>query len=448
VSVAAGNRVERSARHHKEERSGLKSSRSAFQRDRDRLVHTSALRRLAGVTQVVGPTEGHVFHNRLTHTLKVAQITRRLAERLARSRKRAASWGGIDAECAEAAALAHDLGHPPFGHIAEHELDRLVRLYGDPDGYEGNAQSFRIVTKLASHRESHSGLNLTRATLNAILKYPWLRRLEDHDAKEHRKYGAYRSEGLDFQFAREGQEARRQSVEAAIMDVADSIAYSVHDLDDFFRAGLVPLYLLRFSGDELDGFLKAWASSLKKDSDLRESDVLSEGARTIFMRLLTWWPTDRLFVGTPTQRRSLRGVSSQLINRFVSAVSLNAPGDLESPISLDHDLRVELAFLQRLVRHYVIDNPRLATQQAGQRQIVRTLFHTYARAAMMGESSIVPSAYADEMTSIKHENESQRKPRAARLAADIVSSFTDSQAQTLYRRFSGIHTGLITDTIE
>ena len=172
TAVAAGvPAAERARRRQANE----EDQRTPFKRDRDRILYTNALRRLAGVTQVAADSEPHVFHNRLTHTLEIAQIARRIAERLARDNSEAAlALGGIDPDVAEAAALAHDLGHPPFGHIAEELLDDL--MCGEQkirDGFEGNAQSFRIVTKLAV-RNLHPGLDLTRATLNAILKYPRL----------------------------------------------------------------------------------------------------------------------------------------------------------------------------------------------------------------------------------------------------------------------------------
>src|SRR5262245_59319850 len=180
----------------------LPDQRDPFQLDRDRVLYSTAFRRLAGVTQVVSPSEGEVFHNRLTHTLKVAQIARRLAEMfLERDRKArtklADEWGGIEPEVVEAAALAHDLGHPPFGHVAEEELGHLVaaivhsektskdsKAKATPpteedlkkcEGYEGNAQSFRILTALSVRRPGATcGLDLTRATLHATLKYPWV----------------------------------------------------------------------------------------------------------------------------------------------------------------------------------------------------------------------------------------------------------------------------------
>ena len=154
--------------------------RDPGQRDRDRILYTSAFRRLAGITQVAAPSEPYAVHNRLTHSLEVAQIGRRLAERLlAEAEALRLDVSNLNPDVVEAAALAHDLGHPPFGHIAEDELDHLVRVASsgndDLEGFGGNAQSFRIVTYLAVRHERFPGLNLTAATLDAILKYPWLR---------------------------------------------------------------------------------------------------------------------------------------------------------------------------------------------------------------------------------------------------------------------------------
>ena len=167
--------------------------RRAFERDRDRIMYSSAFHRLAGITQIVRAGELDIFHTRQQHTYKVAQIGRRLAERSIRAQEAEASLHGLDAEVVEAACLAHDLGHPPFGHAAESELDRIVRdpsvIGGDAgdaarDGYEGNAQTFRILTKLAvRYGKEQPGLDLTRATLAATLKYPWLRDLDNKKKK-------------------------------------------------------------------------------------------------------------------------------------------------------------------------------------------------------------------------------------------------------------------------
>lgn len=169
---------ERQARRHADDGKGASVSddqRERFARDRDRVLYCSAFRRLAGVTQVVGAAESHVFHNRLTHSMKAAQVGRRLAERFLKENELQREGLVVDPEVVEAAALAHDLGHPPFGHAAETELDDLLiadrpptggdKWRGKVDGFEGNAQTFRILTKLACHRAEYLGLDLTRATL-------------------------------------------------------------------------------------------------------------------------------------------------------------------------------------------------------------------------------------------------------------------------------------------
>jgi len=163
--------------------------RTRAQRDRDRILYSSALRRLAEVTQVVSPGSGYVFHNRLTHTLQVAQVGRRLAERLLKLHpKEVAASEGVDPDVVEAACLAHDLGHPPFGHIAEEVLNEVAEKAG---GFEGNAQSFRIVTKLAFRSPKYVGLDLSRATLSAILKYPCFR---GKGKARKPKWGSYSTE--------------------------------------------------------------------------------------------------------------------------------------------------------------------------------------------------------------------------------------------------------------
>ena len=245
----------------------IEDQRGPFQRDRDRIIYTSAFRRLGWVTQVVSAQEGDPFHNRLTHTLEVAQIGKRLAEKLsAEQSEEAAEVGGIEPEVVEAAALAHDLGHPPFGHAAERELDNLIRNEEVPDGFEGNPQSFRVVTKLAVRDRNSYGLNLTRATLNAILKYPWFRAVTPPE--RNRKWGAYNSEREEFEWIR-GPEPRsfRKSAEAELMDFADDIAYAVHDVEDFYRTGLIPLDRLGTNEDEVEKFLDGTFANLSANGE-------------------------------------------------------------------------------------------------------------------------------------------------------------------------------------
>jgi dGTPase len=234
---------------------------SPFRVDRDRIAASPFFARLAGVTQVVSPAgAGLLVHNRLTHSLQVAQVARAIAERLAGDPV-VAKLGGCHPDVVEAAALAHDLGHPPFGHLGEQVLDRVSReRLGLPDGFEGNAQSFRIVTTIDLHGPSGAGLDLTAAVRAAVLKYPWTRRgypdphpsvavlpprgggpLPGAPDAGSAKFSAYTTELDDLVDCRAAFPVGpwQQTVEAAVMDTADDIAYAIHDLEDFHRVGVL-----------------------------------------------------------------------------------------------------------------------------------------------------------------------------------------------------------------
>jgi dGTPase len=428
-------------------------NRSPGQRDRDRILYTDALQRLANVTQVASPGEGIVFHNRLTHTHEVAQIARRLAEKLCDEQGGLAErLGGIDPDVVEAAALAHDLGHPPFGHIAEDELDRLARANNAPEGFEGNAQSFRIVVRTEAHRHGYRGLDLTRATLNAVLKYPWLRDTSSKDAHRVRakKFGAYSSETADFRFARAAiGTGRKQSIEAAIMDHADAIAYSVHDLDDFYRAGLIPVETL-VMGDvgEWQWFSQRW-----KKLQPNLADTENDGAGVPFRNLLIELTLGSHYTGEYEQRVRLRAATSRLINDFIHGVRLEEPKRGESGLWRNPAQLAQLDFLQALVRVYVINNPRLATQQHGQRQIIRTLFTTYLHAIKHRNSDFVPAFFRADVDALPvppsepESDERKATEEETRTAVDIVASFTDAQAVLLHKRLTGTAPGSITELL-
>jgi len=315
-------------------------------------------------------------------------------------------------------------------------LNDLLRENGCDEGYEGNAQSFRIVTKLALHRDKYPGLDLTRCALNAVLKYPWM-----NGSGQERKWGAYSHEREDFSWARElysDPGDRRKSVEAEIMDWADDITYAVHDLEDFYRAGLIPLELFA-SGEnsEKEQFLngvklraeKGGPGSVNKN---KVSDYIDA-----FKALGLVFPVvTEPYRGSRLQRATLRTQNSGLISRYISALKLQIPADNEeSYVSINEDFRLEIAMLKQLTWHYVILTPSLATQQYGLQKIISDLFNIYKDDK---EFRLVPSWILCNLEDdVSHE----------RKVADIISSMTDAQAIQMHQRLTGAHPGSIRDWI-
>ena len=408
-------------------------------------MYSSAFRRLGGVTQVAAANERVVFRNRLTHTLEVAQIARRLAEYTAADQPDAAeALGGIDPDVVEAAALAHDLGHPPFGHVAEMKLDGLIRGYGDSDGFEGNAQSFRIVTKLAFRNKDFHGLNLTRATLNAILKYPWFR--ETGGGFRERKWGAYRSESAEFEWAREIGQGHAKSVEAELMDWADDIAYSVHALDDFYRVGLIPLDRILSDPDERDGFLGRAVNRL--GSDRADSDEIKRSFDDLVdsMRLLCPLLAHP-YNGERQQRASLRTLTAWLIRRYVTdSVHLQRPAESGGRrVSINEVFLREVAALKQLTWIYVIESPALATQQYGQRRLIADLFDILTNAAAENDFGVFPPRFSESLRDALPNAGNHADREIARTVSDYISGMTEREAVELHRRLSGASLGSVLD---
>jgi len=464
MNVILTGSSDRYQRTYSEKKKTTQDWREPAERDSDRILYSSAFRRLAGVTQVVSADEGHVFHNRLTHSLQVAQVARRLAERLIRKDKSLTlRLGGIDPDVAQAAGLAHDLGHPPFGHVAEDELDRLVTdVHKVPDGFEGNAQSFRIVNALAHRAPAPHppGLNLTPATLNAMLKYPWFRELDASNSKpavelstggkalktkKASKFGAYSLERDQFNAARAlfptaGSDLK--TPEAEIMDWADDLTFAVHDAEDFYRAGLIPLDRLSLDDDAerthfFDG-ITARPELLRMIGGSLTSDYTNA-----FYRVIIGFPLDEKYVGTTAQRSSLRNFMSALIGTYINAFELVEPKTTGARFLAIHpSVEKQVRMLKLLTWHYVILNPSLATQQHGQRRIIRTLMEILHEAAATGNESVFPLAFKDQVTNSRGD-----AALTTRIITDIVSGMTERQAVEMYHRLTGVELGSIFDTL-
>ena len=382
--------------------------------------------------------EGHLFHNRLTHSLKVAQVGRRLAENLLASSGEEhidllARKGGLDPDTVEAACLAHDLGHPPFGHIGEAQLDEWVRTKGVDDGFEGNPQSFRILTRLAYASESGAGLNLTRATLNGVLKYPWL-----WSQVGQKKWGAYDSEREEFEWAREALTIapRERTLEAEIMDWADDITYAIHDVEDFYRAGLIPLPSLALDVPEQQELVSRVVASWEEVPGRAPLD--SGIAESVGLGPIRLFPLASGFTGTRSERGRLRNWSGTLIGNYVTATALSRDG-----LSIQFEAELQVTLLKELTRLYVLEGQRLAIQQVGEKRIIRELLDTYWSSLGEGNIAVLPPRLQQEAQEILDSGGGHND--RVRLVADAVSSMTEEEAMRMHQRLTGTSLGSLMD---
>lgn len=411
--------------------------RSRFERDRDRILYSSAFRRLSGITQIVRAGEADVFHTRQQHTIKVAQVGRRLAQKCLVDQSTLSAELGLDPEVVEAACLAHDLGHPPFGHAGEHVLHELARQQGE-EGFEGNAQSFRILTKLAVRFDECPGLDLTRATLAACLKYPWLR--DEKDPARSKKWGAYKPEEPDFRFARELISHESKTAEAELMDWADDIAYSVHDLEDLHRVGLLPWHRI-LGGDHSEQIVQRtvdnWYSA-PTDAAGRIREALrsvEDFLRGTFDQLIS-----EPYEGARHQRQQLRTMTSQLIGRYIRAARLSEPDSGGKSVKIAREQFDEVLVLKQITRDYIINNPSLAGQRQGHERIIRSLFGWI----IDGITASGPPRFLP--TRLRYLSDIEGTT-PARVATDCIASLTEAECIGLHARLSGISSGSVLDPI-
>jgi dGTPase len=380
-------------------------ARADFERDRARVLHSAALRRLAAKTQVVGPATHDFVRNRLTHSLEVAQVARDLARRL-----------GCDPDVVETAALAHDVGHPPFGHNGERALDELADACG---GFEGNAQTLRILTRLEAKRVG-AGLNLTRATLDAATKYPWPRSEQDPQ-----KFGVYADDLPIFEWLREGAPSRRRCLEAQVMDLADDVAYSVHDLEDGIVAGRIDLVDLADPGVRRDVWttVREWYLPGVDDNDLELA--------LAWLWALESWPTSP-YDGSRRSLAALKNLTSDLIGRFCAATErathavygegplVRYDGDLVVP----EETGLAIAALKGVAAHFVMRAEDRAGLLIREREVLTELVSLLQ---VRGPEVLEPVFQGDFAAATSDAGR-------LRVIVDQVASLTDASAMAWHER--------------
>jgi dGTPase len=434
-----------------------RAGRSDFERDRARVLHSAALRRLAAKTQVVRAASADFPRTRLTHSLECAQVGRELGQEI-----------GCDPDLVDAACLAHDIGHSPFGHNGEAALNELAAPFG---GFEGNAQTLRLLTRLEPKVDG-AGLNLTRATLDATLKYPWM-------GEPGTKFGAYADDAEVFRWIRQGAPDRRACLEAQVMDWADDVAYSVHDMEDGFHAGLITFKNLKSPTERAEVSRTAIAYCPGEVTEAELTEILEA------LLALDIWPAT--YDGGPGTVAALKNLTSELIGRFcvaaqqatLTAARESAPHpttttttttattpttgtspttpttpttgtttpttarhpDFTSPFShtspIGHSFtrysadlvvprqqRLECALLKAISAHYVMTRAGVVAAQARERELLTELAHAIERGAPQTLDPLLRPSWEAAGT------DAARR----RVVVDQVASLTDTSAIAWHHR--------------
>lgn len=392
--------------------------RGEFARDRARVLHSSALRRLGAKTQVLSPEKGDFARTRLTHSLEVAQVGREMASEL-----------GLDPDVVDMACLAHDLGHPPFGHNGETALNEWA---SDIGGFEGNAQTLRLLTriepKVFSATGDARGLNLTRASLDATCKYPWSisEAVRDSGAGKGVKFGVYADDEPVFVWLRDGAPARQKCIEAQVMDFADDVAYSVHDFEDAIVSGYINLRELadRGSRESLIDKISLWNGGEIDRSQL--SEAFEELERNEY-----WLKS---FRATPQDLATLKNLTSSLIGSFVQASTsrtLEASGTqatrFQSQLLVPSAIRAQISVLKGLVSAFLMSHDSRKPFYEWQRALLTELAD--AMFALNGKE-------LDAYSSVAFESAGDEAAKR-RVIVDQVACLTDQSALTLHNRLVG-----------
>lgn len=391
------------------------SRRSDFARDRARVLHSSSLRRLAAKTQVLSPTAGLDFaRNRLTHSLEVAQVGRELATSL-----------GLDPDVVDTACLSHDLGHPPFGHNGERALDEWSR---DVGGFEGNAQTLRVLTRLEPKvfggDDRPYGLNLTRASLDATCKYPWGLADGVLEPGGRRKFGYYEDDFPVFAWLRDGRPDGQRCIEAQVMDLADDIAYSVHDFEDAIVAGFIDVTALsaRADHDGLVAAMSAWVGD-----GYAHDELVAAFDR---LQATEFW-VDRWDGGRRAHAR-LKNLASQLIGRFAAAATRatreahpqSALARYHADVVVPREVEVEIAALKGVTAAFVMAANERRPVYVQQRELLTEL----ADVLLWSAPTNLDVVFAADWRA------AQDDAARVRVVLDQVASLTDQSAIAWHER--------------
>ncbi|GAA4462710.1 deoxyguanosinetriphosphate triphosphohydrolase [Phytohabitans houttuyneae] len=383
--------------------------RSPFERDRARVLHSAAFRRLAAKTQVHTAGSDDFLRTRLTHSLEVAQIAREMGARL-----------GCDPDVVDVAGLAHDLGHPPFGHNGEEALDAVAQECG---GFEGNAQTLRVLTRLEAKIDG-AGLNLTRASLDATCKYPWPRR------PGRRKFGVYADDAEIFAWVREGVAGEARCLEAQVMDWADDVAYSVHDVEDGVFGGYIPFGRLVADPDERAALCADVAAAYSAETPGDLAEVLTGLLADPALAPLAGYD------GSYRAQAALKGATSVQIGRFVATAveATKAAYELPQPLRryaadlvVPRLVRAQCALLKGMALRYVMRRDGAEKWYQQQREILTDLVRVLALRAPDGLDSIFAPLW----------KVAPDDAGRLRVVIDQVASLTDPAAVAWHKRLSG-----------
>ena len=383
--------------------------RRAFARDKARVLHSSGLRRLAAKTQVMTAGADDFPRTRLTHTLEVAQIGRELGETL-----------GCDPDLVETACLAHDLGHPPFGHNGEEALHKLSKDFG---GFEGNAQTFRILTRLESKtfkNDKSIGLNLTRATLDATTKYPW-----GFDGK-NLKFGFYEEDREIFEWVRKNNKDKTKSFETQVMDIADDIAYSVHDIEDAVYANHLKMEIHTNTKDKQEIVELA-----KRDYAI---DINLDVLEQTFDELVSqdWWL--KRFTPAQSDLAKLKNMTSHLIGKFTEEIEFATKNMYKDKVLTRYNAnlvvpektKATIAILKSIVNLYVMQREGAKEKYAKEQEIIFKIYE-----GLINKPQRLLPQFRDNLKSAQNSTEENR------VFIDQIASLTDASAIRLLNEFVG-----------